>query len=174
MVVVRPDPPAYLRTEWDSKLYPVEAVNALAKGGQPIRVFSTDDWGAYLTFRLYPEWRVFIDGRADFYGPKFSRQFRDVLTARAGWEQTLERYGVQAVLLPLKVSLVSTLKLSPQWEVVYSDRTAILFRQRGTDAPLAGATVCNRNLLSVSTPQRSLLGPARQTANRNLPGGDSL
>ena len=32
------------------------------------RIFTHDQWGDYLIYRLYPQTKVFMDGRSDFYG----------------------------------------------------------------------------------------------------------
>jgi len=46
--------------------FPVRAV-AFLKTHPADRVFNHYDWGGYLIWKLYPETRVFIDGRADLY-----------------------------------------------------------------------------------------------------------
>ncbi len=40
------------------------------------RIFTYDQWGDYLIYRLYPRIRVFIDGRSDFYGARFRAEGR--------------------------------------------------------------------------------------------------
>ena len=36
------------------------------------RIFTTDSWADYLTYRLYPRQRVFFDGRSDFFWKEMS------------------------------------------------------------------------------------------------------
>ena len=57
---------------------PVQAADALARTGRPLRVFNYYDYGGYLLWRLYPDGgRVYIDGRVEVYGPQvFSRYLR--------------------------------------------------------------------------------------------------
>src|SRR5450756_459954 len=54
-------------------VFPVRAVERnLARLTPPSlmpRILTSDQWADYLIFRLYPEQRVFLDGRSDFYGP---------------------------------------------------------------------------------------------------------
>jgi len=53
-----------------------------------------------------------VDGRSDFYGAKFGRKFLEVMDGKYDWKGTLDRYGIEAVLLPVDASLASTLKES--------------------------------------------------------------
>jgi hypothetical protein len=34
------------------------------------RIFTTDQWAGYLIYHNYPQQRVFLDGRTNYYGPK--------------------------------------------------------------------------------------------------------
>jgi len=125
-----PHPPKRFRAEFDPKRYPADAVSAL---GQylPARVFTYDQWGDYLIYRLYPRSRVFVDGRSDFYGEDFETKLLELLNVNYGWDQTLARFGVDTVLMPPNSPLTGTLKESCRWRVVYDDGVALLFRARG-------------------------------------------
>ncbi len=46
----------------------------LRSGNYPPRIFVFYDWGGYAIWNLYPEYRVFVDGRADLYGDDLLRQ----------------------------------------------------------------------------------------------------
>jgi hypothetical protein len=129
-----PGRPAALRVEFDPKVFPVKAVAALS-GQQPVPIFTGDQWGDYLIYRLYPSTKVFVDGRSDFYGAKFGEKFLEVMDVKYDWKGTLDRYRIEAVLLPVDASLASTLKESREWHPVYDDGVAILFRS--TDAGAA-------------------------------------
>jgi len=115
------------RAEFDPKVYPAGALHLLA--GK--RVFTNDEWGDYLIYRLYPNQKVFIDGRSDFYGPEFSLKYIDVLNGKWDWAATLAKHGVDAILLPVEAPMVSTLKASTGWKPVYDDHYSILFFAEG-------------------------------------------
>ncbi len=134
LLLLRAQAGAAFRTEYDSKTYPVRAAGMLR--GQS-GVLTTDYWGGYLIYRLYPDFRVFMDGRSDFYGLDFSKQYFRVMYGRHDWQAILDRYRVETVLLPVKQSLVGTLKESARWRPVYDDGMAILFR-RSVPLPSAG------------------------------------
>jgi len=125
-----PHPPKRFRAEFDPKRYPADAVSAL--GRYPAaRVFTFDQWGDYLIYRLYPRSRVFVDGRSDYYGDEFETKLLDVLNVNYGWDQTLARFGVDTVLMPPNSPLTGALKESSRWRVVYDDGVALVFRPRG-------------------------------------------
>lgn len=119
---------AKFRADYDPASYPVRAVEALRGPEFRTGVFTQDDWGDYLIYRLYPQSKVFVDGRSDFYGARFEESYVDVLNGKHTWKQTLERYGVRTVLMPVDHPMSATLKESTQWRAVYDDGTAIIFR----------------------------------------------
>jgi hypothetical protein len=102
----------------------------VAKYGDEIaasRVFSTDQWGDYLIYRLYPRQRVFVDGRSDFYGEKLGKDYLALMNSDHRWASILDRYGFNLILIPVKWPLSSVLKLSPNWSVVADDGYAVMF-----------------------------------------------
>ncbi|MEO8053160.1 MAG: hypothetical protein ABI833_22370, partial [Acidobacteriota bacterium] len=100
------------------------------------RIFTHDEWGDYLIYKLSPRgFKVFVDGRSDFYGGKFGQDYIDVIQVKYNWQQTLDRYGVDTILLPVDAALSGALKESRRWRVAYDDGMAIVFRPTA----LAGA-----------------------------------
>ena len=123
-----PAPPKKFVAEYDTASYPAKAARFLQGPEFAKGVFTHDEWGDYLIYRLYPKTKVFIDGRSDFYGAAFGKKFLETMNGRYDWETNLNRYGVETVLLPVDASLASTLKESKRWRVIYDDGTAIVFR----------------------------------------------
>ncbi|MCC7175585.1 MAG: hypothetical protein IT159_10345 [Bryobacterales bacterium] len=133
-----PDPPSAFRAEYDAKKYPASALQALQTADASGNIFTDDEWGDYLIYRLYPRTRVFVDGRFDLYGEKFTETYLDLLNAKYGWERTLAGYGVNTVLLRINTPLTAALKESSRWRTVYDDGIAIVFRN---EAAAAGRAV---------------------------------
>jgi hypothetical protein len=121
----------------EAELYPTQAVEFLRFHKLPSRLFVYYDWGGYAIWKLYPEYRVFVDGRADLYGDDLLHQFQEAAQLRAGWEQVLDRWGVQAVLVPPSGALAQGLLLDARWHAEYRDSQAILF----LPTPLTAKTV---------------------------------
>lgn len=128
-----PAPPKRFRAEFAPESFPVAATKAL-KAYPAARIFTTDQWGDYLIWRLYPHQRVFMDGRSDFYGADFGLKYLDVLGVKYGWEKDLRKFGVDTILLPVSAPLAGALKESSRWRVVYDDGISVIFRFDGAAA----------------------------------------
>jgi hypothetical protein len=122
-----PNPPKKFRAEFDPKFYPAGALDTL-RGDITARIFTNDEWGDYLIYRLYPNHKVFVDGRSDFYGDDFEEKYIDVLNVKYGWEKTLDRFGVDTILLPPSAPLAGALKESSRWRVIFDDGISLVFR----------------------------------------------
>lgn len=133
-----PHPPERFRPEFNPKSFPAAAVETLRRDPSA-RIFTFDQWGDYLIYRLYPETKVFMDGRSDFYGTEFNKKYLDVLQVNYGWEKTLARFGVDTILMPPSTPLAGALKESARWRVVYDDGVAVVFRsaQKSGRAPVS-------------------------------------
>ena len=123
-----PNAPAKCRAEYDVKRYPAKAVEMLRHAGSPEVIFTDDEWGDYLIYRLYPSHRVFVDGRSDFYGTPFNEKYLSVMNVRYDWEKSLGQYHVNTILLSPNTALAGALKESRRWRPVYDDGVAIVFR----------------------------------------------
>jgi hypothetical protein len=134
-----PHPPKRFRAEFDPKAYPAGAVETL-RGDAAAHIFTYDQWGDYLIYRLYPSTKVFVDGRSDFYGDDFEKKTLEVLNVNYGWDRTLSKFGVDTILLPPSMPLTGALKESSQWRVVYDDGIALVFRntQKGRGETVSG------------------------------------
>lgn len=123
-----PSPSARFQAHYDATTFPVHAVDELVKRNMTSRIFSTDDWSGYVIYRLYPNGKVFLDGRSDYYGPKLGEEFSDIVTAKSGWEEHLKKYAVETILLPKNSILSTAMKGSSQWSCIYDDGVAAIYR----------------------------------------------
>ncbi len=89
-------------------------------------IFNHYDWGGYLIWKLYPTTRVFIDGRADLYGGQLLDQFAETYQLKGAWQQTLQRWNIDTVLVPPGSALATGLRSSPGWTVAYEDSQAVV------------------------------------------------
>jgi hypothetical protein len=110
----------------EAEQFPQSAIAFLQDTNQPRRVFVYYDWGGYAIWKLYPEYRVFVDGRADLYGDDLLGQFTTVLQLHTGWKDVLNRWQVEAVLVPPSCAVAQALLLDPDWHAAYSDSKAVL------------------------------------------------
>jgi hypothetical protein len=141
-VIWAPHPPKKFKAEFDPARYPAAALAAMNFDASA-RVFTNDEWGDYMIWRLYPNGnRVFVDGRSDFYGDAFEDKYLDVIYVRYGWEKTLSHFGVDTILMPLDAPLTGALKESSRWRVVYDDGISLVFRSNDQTVgePLSAAS----------------------------------
>ena len=79
------------------------------------------EWGDYLLYGLDRPPRVFIDGRADMYGPEIFSDYRKLAGVEAETEALLEKYRVGWVLFTKNHILVRYLKDCKGWHPIYED-----------------------------------------------------
>jgi hypothetical protein len=118
----------------NESITPVKVSNFILTEMPPGNIYHPYEWGGYLIWRLYPRYRVFIDGRA--IGP--ISEYASVLEARPGWQGILKRKGVNTVLywplLPYKGTvppIVFALLRDDGWSPVYWDLQSIVFIRSG-------------------------------------------
>lgn len=104
---------------------------------QPQRLFVYYDWGGYAIWNLYPEYRVFADGRADLYGADLHgysyeddllrQSIKAVPELRTGWRDILDRWKVEVVLVPPSCALAQALLLDANnWHAEFRDSKAVV------------------------------------------------
>lgn len=118
------------QSESEAEKFPAHALAWIKANHPPQNLYNTYDWGGYLLWNLYPEYRVFIDGRADLYGDAFIEEFLSVYRGEEGWQARLQHYGVNTVLIQPAASLAKALQQSTEWVKVYEDELAVIFVRR--------------------------------------------
>jgi len=125
-----------IHARFDPQKIPVAAATFLqqetqAKPPRTEPVFSTDAWGGYLIYRIYPERKVVVDDRHDLYGSGLIRQYLILTQAEPGWQGVLEKWQIRTALLPTGSTLANLLRELPQdWRVAYEDKVAVVFERR--------------------------------------------
>jgi len=128
-----------LRAEFSDRIFPVKACTA-APNLAGRRIFTSDQWADYLIYRYYPQVKVFLDGRSDFYGAELGEEYLRARNSHHEWEQIFERYSFDLALLPADWPLTTTIKSHPDWKVKYDDGKALLLeRVRRPEAENAAA-----------------------------------
>jgi len=117
--------------EAEARVFPAAAASYLrAHPANPI--FNHYDWGGYLIWKLYPETRVFIDGRADLYGDDLLRQFAGTYQLRSDWRRALTEWQIGTVLVPPDSALAQALRIDPAWTIGFEDARAVVFVRRAS------------------------------------------
>ena len=138
-------------------------------------MFNTYEQGGYLIWRVWPQERMFIDGRS--LSETVYRDYNRILFNAGSYadqvagprEELLNRYGVQVVVMntmdyvsgalyPLAIALANP--ISTEWELVYDDSQAVVFLRR----PPPG----NPRLYQQTRPRAPAHGPRVRGIHREL------
>jgi hypothetical protein len=106
---------------------PVDAVAYIQAQRPPGPMFNSYNWGGYLLYTLWPDYPVFVDGRTDLYDDDFLRQYINIYVADDGWQELLDEYQIQLVVVETNSVLDKLLRTDPAWQEAYRDDMAVVF-----------------------------------------------
>jgi hypothetical protein len=111
-------------------LYPVGAVDYLARAGFRGKLMVPFDWGAYVSWRLYPDVKVSIDSRYEVAYPPGSLEENSIFyRAEEGWQAILAADPADAVLVPVALPVSRRMPSQAGWKRVYGDAVAEVYRR---------------------------------------------
>jgi hypothetical protein len=103
-------------------MYPVGAVRFLADNGFAGNVMTHFNWGAYVSWRLYPAVKVSLDSRYEAaYTSAWADRNTAFYSAKSGWESTLTAYPTDAVILEKSCAVAAKMPRARGWRKVYED-----------------------------------------------------
>jgi len=109
---------------------PLNAVSYLKANGITGNTFTDPNiWGGYLIWET-PSNPVYIDGRIDMYGDEFIREYLGIIRGLTRWQEPFDKYDVQVALVSPTTPLRLQLEQSPQWQQLYRDEMAVVFRRK--------------------------------------------
>jgi hypothetical protein len=115
----------------ENGMIPVKAVNFISNEALPGNIFNTYHFGGYLIYRLYQNYRVFIDGRVDMYGEDFFKDYYKIISVQEGWKAAFDKYPIDYVLTDKNEPLSQLLQLHDEFKLIYEDKfNAILVRNQ--------------------------------------------
>jgi hypothetical protein len=117
------------QAEFEKQFFPVNAVQFIKKEKIIGNIFNSYNWGGYLIWNMYPETKVYIDGRNDMYGANFVQRFVDIYYAKPGWQNALRTDKIEYVLIEPKTYLAFALQQSTDWVTIYGDDVSLLFQR---------------------------------------------
>ncbi len=113
--------------------YPERTMAFIKRERLPGPIFNAYAWGGYELWRLYPDYRVFIDGRTHVFGREVLGDFLEVTNLGTRWEAVLDKWKIQTVLALRRSVLTEALLVFPGWRLVFAEREAAVFL-RDTEA----------------------------------------
>lgn len=110
--------------------YPRAAVTYLADHHLPPNLLNDYTFGGYMIWRLYPDYKVYVDGRADLYGDDFLSKYVEIYNAEIDPNPFLDQNGINTVILAPHAGLATALRslsVRTDWRLEYEDAHAIIF-----------------------------------------------
>ncbi|HVR63578.1 MAG TPA: tetratricopeptide repeat protein, partial [Polyangia bacterium] len=102
----------------------------------PGTIFAADNWGGYLIWRLYPRFRPYMDTRLVLRSADEFAEYLALADEPASFDAWAQRFHFDYVALPTAypdryLGLVAHLAASPDWSLVFTDGTEVLFAHAG-------------------------------------------
>jgi hypothetical protein len=111
----------------ETQKFPASAVSFIAAQGPLAPILNHYNWGGYFIWKLYPQYQVYIDGRADLYGDAFMDDLATTYYLRGdSWQRQFEEWGIRTVVLPPDAPLVTALAARRDWKTIYADSQAVV------------------------------------------------
>lgn len=107
--------------------FPVDAVNYMTENQINGRIFNSYNWGGYMIWNLYPQYKVYVDGRCDMYGAEFVTHYVDIYFAKPGWEESLDKEKIDYVLVEQGTYIAAALQQTNGWQLLYEDEVSVLY-----------------------------------------------
>jgi hypothetical protein len=121
-------------TRLEESNFPIAAANFLATQTRGGCLFNHYYWGGYLIWRLYPQYRVGVDGRADLYGDEYLFRYVDTYRLGRDWRKHLAETKACAVIVPAEDPIAGALRLDAGWKRVFDDRRSVMYFPAGQTA----------------------------------------
>jgi hypothetical protein len=111
-------------------LIPADALDRVleeSREGNPV-VFHEYNWGGYLTWHGWPNFRTWIDDRNEVQGEAHIKEFFAIRNAEQGWEEKLT--GVDLVAVNPATPLADRLARDARWRQIYREKEyAVVYRR---------------------------------------------
>ena len=104
-----------------------DAARDYLEAQSPTRIWNTYHWGGFLTWTLWPESHVFIDGRYDPFADGALPDYVHVVGLGPNWRELLAAGAPDAIVIRSDSALARALASEPEWTVGYRDAVATVF-----------------------------------------------
>jgi hypothetical protein len=113
--------------KFDEKTKPVAAVEFMKKERLQGNMFDNDEFGDYIIYAAWPEYKVFFDGRSDMYGVDILKEYIKVTAIKPGWDEVLKKYNINWIIYNANSALSLFLVEHADWTLIYADKVANIF-----------------------------------------------
>jgi hypothetical protein len=110
--------------------YPSTAMSYIASNMESGPIFNSYNWGAYLIWELYPEYRSFVDGRTDLFDDEILEQYLAAWRGEATWEAIFNQWDIEIALIEPTSPIAYKLRIEG-WHLEFEDSKSVIFSKPG-------------------------------------------
>lgn len=119
-------------TDWVSPWYPSALADFVKQLKIPPPMYNFYTWGGFLIWKMHPEYKVFIDGRA--LDDATNKTADAILKTFPGWMGQLDAYGINFIVIPVVfresghiIPLAAELTKHDNWKLIYLKYNGAVF-----------------------------------------------
>lgn len=116
-----------LRYAFNPSLKPVAAVEFLKREPIPGNMFNDDEFGDYIIYAAWPQYKVFFDGRSDMYGEERLKEYYKIKGFERDWADVANKYKIGWIIDDSNSLLSRYLLKDPAWKLIYADTVASIY-----------------------------------------------
>lgn len=115
-----------------SSYTPIASVEYLKKNPPKGLVFNIYEWGDFLQWNGPAGMQVFVNSHAHLVPRDVWNDYMQIIEQRSGWEEGLDRYGVNTVVLDqeFRTSLIKRLKEDDKWKIGFEQDGQVVFLRK--------------------------------------------
>jgi hypothetical protein len=110
------------------------AINFIKQNNIKGPVFNNFDIGSYMIWKMWPDEKVFVDGRPEAYGQEFfDKIYKPMQQDPAVWARLSEQYNINYILFaytditPWAQTFLNRISKDKNWPMVYLDNNSVIF-----------------------------------------------
>jgi hypothetical protein len=150
--------------------YPEAAAGFLDGASLRGNMLNLPEWGGYLSWRLYPRYKTFADGRWDLIGPRTLADGVSLLL-HSNREPLLSQYSIDYLIQPTAQFVASPPMPASEWSLVWIDPLAIVLLRRGKSYEENRRALCAAEAMHAGW-RNNLSWPFRIPVKTDLPPVD--
>ncbi len=117
--------------------YPIAATEFVKEHQLKANIYNTYDWGGYMAWELFPDYKMFWDGRQ--ISAEMFKLGWQVMAGRENWVEILDKFEVNTIVSRASTidtgqeyPLLERLRISNDWHLVFNTESSMIFVRSGS------------------------------------------
>lgn len=125
--------PLNMRQIIENDRYPTSVAHILKQVHLDGRMFNPYGWGGYLIFHLFPDYKVFLDGRTVLHGARLLQDHYTILHGNQGYQSLIDKtYQFDFMILPKEHWMIDSCP-TDSWVLLFENYNSSLYLRRNQD-----------------------------------------